>query len=206
MATKVWLVSHAANADLRAGVLAAAGAGDGAVAEALDSLDTRAKAAIEAWRTRWYATVTENGDVARALTSPATIAQASAHAAGFDAAIEDALADTAFGAWTGRRLTDIANETPEALGAWTRDPAFRPPGGGESFDDVRLRVSDWLDALPADTHAPIVAFTHASVIRAAVLHALGAPSSTFRQLEIAPLSVTALRRNANGWVWIAATP
>ncbi len=75
---------------------------------------------------------------------------------------------------------------------------------------MRKRVGVWLDALPAagnqgnQGNAPVIAFTHASVIRAAVLHALGAPSATFRQLEIAPLSVTTLRRSAQGWVWVAA--
>lgn len=117
----------------------------------------------------------------------------------------DALADAAYGAWQGRRLTELARVAPEALAAWTRDAAFRPPGGGESFDDVRSRVAAWLDALP-ETQQTLVAFTHAPVIRAAILHALSAPSASFRHLEIAPLSVTALRRSAQGWVWMAALP
>ncbi|HEV3431003.1 MAG TPA: histidine phosphatase family protein [Paraburkholderia sp.] len=204
MATKVWLVSHAANAALRAGVFASAEVGDGTHAEALD---TRALDAIEAWRRRWHACVVGDvdGGTACVLSSPAPVALASALAAGFaDVRIESALADTAYGAWAGRRLIDIAQDAPDALAVWTRDPVFRPPGGGESFEDVRARVGAWLHALP-DADAPIIAFTHASVIRAAVLHALGAPSATFRQLEIAPLSVTALRRSAQGWVWVAAT-
>ncbi|NIE65071.1 histidine phosphatase family protein [Burkholderia sp. Ax-1719] len=205
MATKVWLISHAANADLRAGVLATEAGSDEGVETALDA---RAIAAVEAWRTRWQALIAGSGDAARVLTSPAPVARASARAAGFDAQIEHALADTAFGAWAGCRLNDIAQHAPEALAAWTRDPSFQPPGGGESFDDVRKRVGAWLDALPEaenKDNAPVIAFTHASVIRAAVLHALGAPSATFRQLEIAPLSVTTLRRSAQGWVWVAAT-
>lgn len=140
----------------------------------------------------------------RALTSPAAIARASAHAAGFAGATpRDALADTAFGAWQGKRLADLAHEAPDALAAWTRDPAFRPPGGGESFDDVRARVSAWLETV-SDSGLDVIAFTHASVMRAAILHALGAPSSGFRSIEIAPLSVTALRRTQHGWAWRAA--
>jgi broad specificity phosphatase PhoE len=204
MTTKVWLVSHAANADLRAGVMGAAAP---ASSDELETLDARATDAIEAWRVRWQAFIAADNNVPRVLTSPAPVARASAVAAGFDAHIENALADTAYGAWAGRRLNDVARDTPEALAAWTRDPAFRPPGGGESFDDVRKRVGAWLDALPTgdNADAPVIAFTHASVIRAAVLHALGAPSATFRQLEIAPLSVTMLRRSAQGWMWVAAS-
>ncbi|WP_233881805.1 histidine phosphatase family protein [Paraburkholderia flagellata] len=203
MPTTVWLVSHAANAALRSGTFPRAPvAGD----DAEEALDTRALEALAAWCERWHARLERgerNGEALRVLTSPAAIARASARAAGFTAATPgDALADTAFGAWQGKRIADLAHEAPEALVAWTRDPAFRPPGG-ESFDDVRARVSAWLDAIP-DSEPDVVAFTHASVMRAAILHALGAPSSGFRSIEIAPLSVTALRRTQHGWAWLAA--
>ncbi|QBQ97281.1 histidine phosphatase family protein [Paraburkholderia pallida] len=201
--TTVWLVCHAANAALRSGTFPRAPGGDN---DETETLDARAVEAIEAWRVRWQARlVGANGDAPHALMSPAAIACASAQAAGFTAGRTDALADAAYGAWQGRRLTDVAHEAPEALAAWTRDPAFRPPGGGESFDDVRSRVAAWLDALP-EAETTIVAFTHAPVIRAAILRALSAPSASFRHLEIAPLAVTALRRSAQGWVWMAALP
>lgn len=203
MPTTVWLVSHAANAALRSGTFPRAPvAGD----DAEEALDARALEALAAWRERWHARLgggERNGEALRALTSPAAIARASARAAGFAGATPgDALADTAFGAWQGKRIADLAHEAPEALAAWTRDPAFRPPGG-ESFDDVRARVSAWLDAIP-DSGPDVIAFTHASAMRAAILHALGAASSAFRSIEIAPLSVTALRRTQRGWVWLAA--
>lgn len=203
-ATTIWLVCHAADAALRSGTFPRAPeVGDNDAAHALDG---RAREAVEAWRARWQARlVGADGEPPRALTSPAAIARASAHAAGFAAERTDALADAAYGAWQGRRLTDVAREAPEALAAWTRDPAFRPPGGGASFDDVRSRVAAWLDALPA-AEQTIVTFTHAPVIRAAVLHALDAPSSSFRRVEIAPLAVTALRRSPQGWVWVASLP
>ncbi|MEM5311635.1 histidine phosphatase family protein [Paraburkholderia sp. JHI869] len=204
MPTTVWLVSHAANAALRSGTFPRAPvAGD----DAEEALEARALAALAAWRERWHARLTGDecdGEALRAFTSPAAIARASAYAAGFAGATQsDALADTAFGEWQGKRLAQLAREAPEALAAWTRDPAFRPPGDGESFDDVRARVGAWLDALP-DTGHDVIAFTHASVMRAAILHALAAPSSSFRSIEIAPLSVTALRRTQHGWVWLAA--
>ena len=204
MPTTVWLVSHAANATLRSGTFPRTPvAGD----DAEEGLDARALEALAAWRARWHARLTgdeRNGEAPRALTSPAAIARASAQAAGFaEATSDEALADTAFGAWQGKRVADVAREAPEALAAWTRDPGFKPPGGGESFDEVRARVGAWLDAVP-DAVPNVIAFTHASVMRAAILHALGAPSSGFRSIEIAPLSVTALRRTQHGWVWLAA--
>ncbi|HEY4802057.1 MAG TPA: histidine phosphatase family protein [Paraburkholderia sp.] len=205
MPTTVWLVSHAADAALRSGTFPRAREAGDAEDE---TLDARAIEALAGWRTRWYARVSDADSKApRVLTSPAPIALASAHTAGFNGATpDDALADTDYGAWQGKRLTDLARESPEtaeALTAWTRDPCFRPPAGGESFEEVRERVSAWLDALP-ESGLSVVAFTHASVIRAAILHALGAPSSGFRSIDIAPLSVTALRRAQHGWVWLAA--
>ncbi|HKT95175.1 MAG TPA: histidine phosphatase family protein [Paraburkholderia sp.] len=203
-ATTVWLVCHAADAALRSGTFPRAPeVAENEEAEEAQALDARASEAIEAWRARWQARfVGVDGEAPRALTSPAAIARSSAQAAGFAPERADALANAAYGAWQGRRLTDIAREAPEALAAWTRDPAFRPPGGGESFDEVRSRVAAWLDALP-EAEKAIVAFTHAPVIRAALLHALGAPSASFWRVEIAPLSVTALKRSPQGWVWVA---
>jgi broad specificity phosphatase PhoE len=205
MPTTVWLVSHAADAALRSGTFPdarSAGKNDTGTA-----LDDRAIAALAVWRQRWHARLAGGArKVPRALTSPAAIARASAQAAGFEATPDKALADANYGAWQGKRLTDLAHGGPDstkALAAWTHDPCFRPPGGGESFDDVRLRASAWLDALP-ESEGSVIAFTHASVIRAAILHALGAPSAGFRSVEVAPLSVTALRRAEHGWVWFAA--
>src|SRR5215469_5257078 len=147
MPTTVWLVSHATNAAMRAGTFPRA---PGVGADEVEALDARAIEAIGAWRERWQERLAgASGQVPRALTSPAAIARASAQAAGFEAVSADALADTCYGAWQGQRLTDLAREAPEALAAWTRDPAFRPPGGGESFDDVRARVGAWLDTVPA---------------------------------------------------------
>lgn len=202
MPTTVWLVSHAANAAQRSGTFPhAPQESSGDVGE---TLDARAIEALAAWRERWHARLAGDGHRApRVLTSPAAIARASARAAGFEAMSDAALADAAYGAWQGQRLTDLAREAPEALAAWTRDPGFRPPGGGESFNDLRTRVGVWLDALP-ESEPGVLAFTHASVIRAAILHALGTPSASFRSVEIAPLSVTALRRAQHGWVWLAA--
>lgn len=201
--TTVWLVCHAADAALRAGTFPRA---PGADHDEDEALDARAIEAIDAWRVHWQARLAGvDAEAPLALASPAAIARASARAAGFAPEHTDALADAHYGAWSGRRLADVAREAPEALAAWTRDPAFKPPGGGESFDDVRRRVASWLGSLSC-AEKTIVAFTHAPVIRAAILHALNAPSASFRQVEIAPLSVTALRRSRQGWGWVAARP
>ncbi|MCC8405954.1 histidine phosphatase family protein [Paraburkholderia sp. MMS20-SJTN17] len=58
----------------------------------------------------------------------------------------------------------------------------------------------------ASAHAQtIVAITHALLLRAAIVHALGASPAVFRRIEFAPLSVVELRHSRRGWRrWPAA--
>ncbi len=60
------------------------------------------------------------------------------------------------------------------------------------------RVATWLDAQTA-TPGVIVAVTHASVIRAAILHAIEAGPRSFWRIDVAPLSLTRLNGEASRW-------
>ncbi|CAE6827817.1 histidine phosphatase family protein [Paraburkholderia haematera] len=51
----------------------------------------------------------------------------------------------------------------------------------------------------------VVAVTHAPLIRAAIVHALGASPDVFSRIEIAPLSMVELRRSRRGWTWWPAS-
>lgn len=182
MDTRVLLVSHAATSAMRQGRFPAD-----------DPLDARGVADASAWRERWLLI-----GAAVALSSPAACACDTAQALGLEVRVTPELAEMDYGQWRGRRLADIADETPHELAAWTRDPDAAPPGG-ESFVQVLARVSGWLDSL--DETASVIAITHASVIRAALIHALNAPAASFARIEIAPLSLIELRRSARGWTW-----
>jgi broad specificity phosphatase PhoE len=187
MRTRLLLISHAATAAQRKGAFPDD-----------DPLDARAVDEIAAWR----APDARLPHADLALASPARCALETAQALGLTAISTPALADVDYGRWRGRRLIDIAGEAPDALVAWTRDPAAAPPDG-ESFEALRQRVGAWLDAF--EPHGTVLAVTHAGVIRAALLHVLQAPSSSFARIEVAPLSVTALLRNAHGgWSWQSA--
>jgi broad specificity phosphatase PhoE len=80
------------------------------------------------------------------------------------------------------------------------DPAARPHGG-ESLVAVCERIAAWLDGLAA---AEVVAVTHAGVIKAAVVHALGAPIEAFWRVTVDPLSVTELVRRCATWELVRA--
>ena len=134
---------------------------------------------------------------AEALCSPARRCRETALAAGLDAATEPALAECDFGAWAGRTLADVHAADPEAAGAWMTDPDACPHGG-ESLRRFAARVAGWLDA-QAGGEGWTVAITHAGVVRAAVVHAVGAPLEAFWRLDVAPLGVTQMNARDGRW-------
>lgn len=201
MDLRLLLISHAATAAQRAGRLPGAAAG-------ADPLDVRGIADTEAARARLGLP-----DNVATLTSPAACARETATALGLVATMDQGLADINYGRWHGQKLIDIANAAPQDLAAWTSDPAAAPHGG-ESFSQLVSRVGRWLDTLDAaatDTHPSrhqrnIVAITHVNVLRAALIHALGASPTVFSRIEIAPLSAVELRRSLHrGWTWWPAS-
>jgi broad specificity phosphatase PhoE len=112
------------------------------------------------------------------------------------ASVDPGVADWDFGRWRGRSLDDIETGEPEAVVAWRSDPAGAPHGG-ESLVALLARVRGWLDA--QDGEGVRVAVTHPSVIRAAVVCGLEVPEEAFWTIDVAPTSVTELRRRGTRW-------
>jgi broad specificity phosphatase PhoE len=131
-------------------------------------------------------------------SSPALRCRETAAAAGVtDPLVVDALAECDFGAWAGRTLADVAAAAPADVAAWMEDPDARPHGG-ESLSAFAARVAGWLDG-EASRDGRAVAFTHGGVIKAALVHALGAPLSAFWRIDVAPLSITELHAHDGRW-------
>jgi broad specificity phosphatase PhoE len=135
---------------------------------------------------------------ARVLSSPALRCRQTAEAAGLEPSLEPAIAECDFGSWAGRTLAQIHAADPDASGAWMTDPDARPHAG-ESLLMFYARVSAWLDAEAAGEAAATIAFTHGGVVKAAVVHALGAPVSAFWRITVGPLSTTELFRRCASW-------
>ncbi|MHB1836543.1 MAG: histidine phosphatase family protein [Solirubrobacteraceae bacterium] len=134
-------------------------------------------------------------DDSEVVSSPKLRCRQTAEAAGCRPAIEPRLSECDFGRWEG--LAYAALDAGEHRG-WLADPDAAPHGG-ESLRAFCARIAAWLqDVDPAEAR-PLVAFTHAGVIRAAVVHALGAPFAAFWRLSVAPLSIVELGRHAGGW-------
>lgn len=135
-------------------------------------------------------------------TSPELRTRQTAQALRLNAEVKPLLHDCDYGTWTGRTIDDVQAREPAAVAAWLRDSSVAPHGG-ESIDTLMRRVEQWLTAEQAH-HQRSIVVTHASIIRAAIVHAIEAAPQSFWRIDIAPLSVTRLS-GANGrWNLTAA--
>jgi broad specificity phosphatase PhoE len=133
----------------------------------------------------------------RWLTSPELRTRQTAQALGIDATVEPALRDCDYASWSGYSFKDVYAREPEAVATWLRDPAA-VPHGGESVLSLMQRVADWLRGEQAH-HRRSIVVTHSAIVRAAMVHAIGAPPQSFWRIDIAPLSITRLSGDNDRW-------
>lgn len=108
-----------------------------------------------------------------------------------------ALAAPDMGRWRGRTLAEVGEAEPLEVARWLAEPDFAP-GGGEPLTALCARVAGWLDGSVPDD-ARVVAVVEPEVVRAAAVHALGAPLSAFWRCDVAPLTVTELSGRSGRW-------
>lgn len=131
------------------------------------------------------------------MWSPARAARDTAAALGMEGSAVDDLGPWSVGAWRGRALVDVMAEDPDGAEAWRTDPAARPHGG-ESLESLAERVERWLQG-EASKDGRAIAVTHAEVVKAAVVRALGAPLEAFWRIDAAPLRMTVLHARDGRW-------
>ncbi|NIF16576.1 histidine phosphatase family protein [Pantoea sp. Cy-639] len=117
---------------------------------------------------------------AHCLSAPERRARQTAD--GLSARVDEGLRDADFGNWKGMPLKRLDQQ---ALQAWLSDP-HATPHGGESIAALCLRVGHWMDTALGE--GDWVGITHPFVIRAAMLHALGAPLEVFHRIDVSPLA------------------
>jgi broad specificity phosphatase PhoE len=127
-----------------------------------------------------------------AFAGPSIRARSTASELGLEPVIADALDECDFGSWAGRALSDCS---AAEMADWLAGGA---PHGGESLSAFRARVGAWL-AAQADLDGRAVAVTSGGVIKAAVVHALGAPDDAFWRVDAAPLHTTELHAHDGRW-------
>ena len=130
-------------------------------------------------------------------SSPALAALQTAEILNLTAAADPKLADMDYGRWKGRPLADLQAKEPDALIQWMTDPDAAPHGG-ESLSRLQARIAGWMeDQQTFEGH--IIAIANATVIRAAILHVMKAPPSSFWLADIEPLAL--LRMSFDGRRW-----
>jgi broad specificity phosphatase PhoE/ribonuclease HI len=110
---------------------------------------------------------------------------------GKEVAIEEGLAEAAFGAWDGLTFTEVQEAHADDLDAWLGAFDVEPTGGGESLETVDRRVRRTRDRLiAAYPGKTVLAVSHVTPITVLVRLALGAPMESLFKLQLAPASVT----------------
>ncbi len=101
------------------------------------------------------------------------------------------LTEVNFGEWTGRSFAELQEDATWVRYNARREGALVPDG--ESANDVQRRIlSTLVDLAFRHEEQTIAAFTHAELIRAAVLYYMGFSLNRFTDCDIAPGSVTGI--------------
>lgn len=140
----------------------------------------------------------------RVLTSPMLRARQTAEAMSLQASVEPLLAAQDHGRWGGKSLEAVHADDPEGIAAWLSDDGAAPHGG-ESLADVSGRVSILMDGLRAE-RGHTIAVTHAAIMRAAMVHVLGAPLAASRKIDIEPLGIVEFSNDGRRWMLRIARP
>ncbi len=137
----------------------------------------------------------QRGGIAAVISSPLQraydTATAAAKALGLDVRVDDDLIETDFGAWEGLTFAEAAQRDPELHRRWLRDTSATPPGG-ESFDDVSVRVCRARERIIAEQQgATALVVSHVTPIKTLLRLALDAgPGILYRlHLDLASLSI-----------------
>jgi broad specificity phosphatase PhoE len=104
-----------------------------------------------------------------------------------------------YGEWDERPLADLA---PEVWAQWRSDPEFRAPGG-EFLAEVQARVGACMaDLLERAGDGVVIAVSHVSPIKAAVVWALGGEAMLTWRLRVDVASITRIAHGPGGPVLV----
>jgi len=102
--------------------------------------------------------------------------------------LDKRLREIHFGDWEGKVWLELEGADKAALDAWFKDPYRRRAPGGESYEDLLARVSEWLKSLPKTGR--VVAFAHGGTIRSALYHFTGLPHDQSWRFHVDTGSIT----------------
>jgi len=108
-------------------------------------------------------------------------------ASGLQAIVDEGLREIAYGAWEGRKETEVKAAEPELFMAWSQDPALVSPPGGESAFAIAARALPVLVRARHEHPTGNVLFvSHKATIRVMVCALLGMHLGRFRDRIACP--------------------
>lgn len=109
---------------------------------------------------------------------------------------EPALNEIDFGNWTGASFDALSSDP--AWQDWNRERGRHRPPNGETMRDVQARVARWCRCIARDGETPVIAISHADVIKAICCMALDLSVDRIDRFDVDPCSVTELHVGAWG--------
>jgi broad specificity phosphatase PhoE len=122
----------------------------------------------------------------------------------------DDLREMHCGRWEGQSFLEVRATERNLYERWRADPMMACPGGGESFQDVVIRMKRAIDAIEREPSAgarPLVV-SHGTAIRLATTALLGFPLESSRRLMQHNAAINILERRDRSYllrVWNDAT-
>ena len=136
------------------------------------------------------------------LSSPSvrvrTSAQIIARFVGAEVEIASDFTEFKVGDWEGKSYLEIKQAEPEMYTKWSKDPIRNALPGGESIEQLCTRVATAMDALIQSHRGKrVVLVSHAELIRAILLQALGLPLDNYYRISVPTASVSKVDFSAN---------
>jgi probable phosphoglycerate mutase len=114
---------------------------------------------------------------------------------------EGRLIDMSFGEWEGRARTELEQAEPQLYRTWHEAPKqFRAPGG-ECLSEVLARAWPTFEEIAQRHDSGRVAIvSHRVVCKLLLCAAVGVGEEGFWRLRVDTASISAVEKNADGWV------
>jgi probable phosphoglycerate mutase len=114
----------------------------------------------------------------RALETARLIGQAT----GLEPVVDSRLVELSYGEWEGRTFEESKRAAPGIYRAWEADPAAQAPPGGESGEQLIIRVIPFLREVAGRHPAGnVVVVSHRTLCRLVACHIMGVPLAEYRQ-------------------------
>ena len=119
-------------------------------------------------------------------------AEAIAAATGLEIVYDKDWYELSFGTWDGKSIEEVKAETPDDYQAWLNSSSYRP-GGGESYDEARIRVEAAMEKIVAEYPGKkVVIVTHNGVIKSAANIAIGGSNDGVFHMDATPCSISSI--------------